>query len=41
VKDSLTPLSSQQESAMRELGFVGWSFYYGVDMSYDPVSIWT
>lgn len=38
VKDILIPLNAEQEAAMRQLGFVGWSFYSGMDISYDPVS---
>ena len=38
VKDVLPPLNVEQETAMRELGFVGWNFYNGTDMLYDPVS---
>lgn len=38
VKDILIPLNAEQEAAMRQLGFVGWSFYSGMDVSYDPVS---
>ena len=39
VKDVLPPLNVEQETAMRELGFVGWNFYNGPDMYYDPVSV--
>lgn len=38
VKDVLLPLNAEQETAMRQLGFIGWSFYNGMDISYDPVS---
>lgn len=40
VKDVLVPLNAEQETALRELCFIGWSFYNGLDISYDPVSYW-
>ena len=39
VKDILVPLNAEQETALRDLGFIGWSFYNGLDISYDPVSL--
>lgn len=38
VKDVLLPLSREQQMTMRELGFLDWSFYNGLDISYNPVS---
>ena len=38
VKEVLLPLSPNQQSALRQLGFLDWSFYNGVDISYDAVS---
>ena len=30
VKDVLLPLNPEQEAAMRDLGFLGWTFYTGM-----------
>lgn len=38
VKDVLLPLSREQQSKLRQLGFLDWSFYSGMDISYNPVS---
>ncbi len=38
VKDVLLPLNAELETAMRDLGFLGWSFYSGLDIACDPVS---
>lgn len=37
VKDVLTPLNPEQEKGLRDLGFLSWSFYTGMDITYDPV----
>ena len=38
VKDVLLPLSADQQTKLRQLGFLDWSFYNGLDISYNPVS---
>ncbi len=38
VKEVLPSLTREQEATFRQLGFIDWSFYNGLDISYNPVS---
>ena len=38
VKDVLLPLSREHEATLRQLGCLDWTFYNGLDISYNPVS---
>ena len=41
MKEVLLPLSREQQTKLRQLGFLDWSFYSGLDISYNPVSLGT